>query len=185
MSATLPTVTKATAPTKEREPQEKKGAAAPLSAKEEKQLARATAFFKSLQLQKLDRFERYIAPDAVFYWKEQDMELLYHEVLEVYRGIFASFPDHMMAYKSISVVQGEDTVFLRHVKAKMTHTGAPFNYMEPFPALPPSGKFVEDGPMDCYYHFDKAGKINRVVIDAHGVSVGPPAIYTKLGGLIF
>ena len=187
LSTTLPIMKKAAPPTNRSDPQEKKGAIAPLSANEEQQLARATEFFKSLQLQKLDRFDKYIAPDAVYYFKGQDIELLYHEALEVYRGLFASFPDHMMAYESISVVPGEDTVVLQHVKAKMTHTGAPFNYMEPFPALPPSGKCVENGPMDCYYHFDTGGTmIHRVVIDAHaGVSVGPPAIYTQLGGLIF
>ena len=79
------------------------GATAPLSANAEQQLARATAFFKSQQSQKLDRFDRYIAPaDAVYYSKGQDMELLYHEALEVYRGLFASFPDRPLTYKSIS-----------------------------------------------------------------------------------
>ena len=77
LSATLSFMTKAAVPTKQSETQEKMGATAPLSANAEQQLARATAFFKSQKSQKLDRFDRYIAPaDAVYYSKGQDMELL-------------------------------------------------------------------------------------------------------------
>ena len=153
------------------------------NARKERQLANAKVFFRLWSNQKLDEVVNFISPDAVYYLKDMKMEVLAREALEVYHALFASFPDYFMEYESITAVPGQNTVLVRNIVAKMTHTGTPFA-MDPYPSLEPSGKYVEDGPMDCIYHFNEDDVISRVVIDAHGESVGFPAIYTKLGGLM-
>jgi hypothetical protein len=97
--------------------------------------------------------------------------------------LFDSFPDITFRWQSIKEVS-PGKVVVKNFGAQGTHTGVPFAF-DPYPAIAATGKSFEDPPLDFTITIDATtGKITHGQIDSFGSLVGPPGIYTQIGGVI-
>ncbi|KAL7580606.1 hypothetical protein ACA910_003723 [Epithemia clementina (nom. ined.)] len=122
------------------------------------------------------------ADDCVFDLVDSEMQMLASHFYESVGIIYASLPDFRFLYHSIKSID-EDRVLVKKYSGYGTHTGEPYSF-GPYPPLEAKGIKFRDSPVDLTLTV-KNGKIAHVICDAKGALVGPPGIYSKLGGILF
>ena len=96
------------------------------------------------------------------------------------RAIWASFPDNIMTWDSITEIR-PGVVRVKNFKGHATHSGRPYSF-GPYPPIKAKGAIVDEKP--CHLTFNlKRGKVVSFEINAyHGDLVGPPGYYQQIGG---
>ena len=94
--------------------------------------------------------------------------------------IKASFPNMRFDYESIKEA-GPSKVAVEGLRFSGTHSGEPYSFAPPFPAIPATGIHVENDEERLELGMED-GKIKSMLVISLGLHTGPPGVYEKIGG---
>lgn len=138
----------------------------------------------------VEKMEELTDDNCYITFTDSETEMPAREFYEALRENYASFPDIHFFWRSMKV-QGTNSntsrnpgtvVVIKDYYGIGTHTGAPYHF-GPYPPIERTNKIVRDADIEFTF-IVRDGKIVNATVYAFGEAVGPPAFYTKIGGVI-
>lgn len=128
--------------------------------------------------------EFFESPDAVFSMDDHP-DVPCGDLASLIGHIHECLPDCRFDYERIYQGEEPNTIVMEGHKFSGTHTGAPYTFMPgKMPAIPASGKRVENDEEKFFFTMSEEHKIKHVALVALGRYTGPSGIYLNLGGTI-
>lgn len=124
----------------------------------------------------------FTCPDTSTFVFEDDFTITPRQWAQVAGNTKASFPNMKFDYESIKEVR-PNKIEIEGLCFSGTHTGEPFTFAPPFPAIPATGIHVVNDEERLIFTMED-DKIKSVEVISLGAHTGPPGAYEQIGGCL-